>query len=152
MLDWLTITLMLAAAVLHATWHSLVKSGDSGLMVLTGMCLVSAVAAGAVLPFVTVPPASVWPVLAGSILLHSGYRLSLVQAYAHGDLSQAYPLARGLVPLFATVLAFMVMGQLPAGGQLVGIGIVSLGLIGLAAETLRDGVRSRLLLAAAAAG
>jgi drug/metabolite transporter (DMT)-like permease len=152
MLDALTITLMLLAAVLHATWHSLVKSGDNGLTILTGMCLVSAVVAALFLPFVALPPAPVWPVLMGSVLLHSGYRLSLAQAYAHGDLSQAYPLARGLVPLFATALAFVSMGQLPTAGQLVGIGIVSVGLIGLAGDTIRGGIRGRLLLAAAGAG
>jgi drug/metabolite transporter (DMT)-like permease len=143
---------MLLAAVLHASWHSLVKSGDNGLIVLTGMCLVSATAAACVLPFVALPPAHVWPVLAGSVVLHSGYRLSLAQAYVHGDLSQAYPLARGLVPLFATALAFLSLGQIPTVGQLLGIGIVSCGLIGLACETIHGGVGRRLILAAAAAG
>lgn len=151
-MDALTITLMLLAAVLHASWHSLVKAGANQLLVLTGMCLVSAVAAILVLPFVALPAGPVWPVLVGSVLLHSAYRISLAQAYVHGDLSQAYPLARGLVPLFATGLAFVAMDQLPTPGQMLGIAVVSLGLIGLAGDSMRGGIGGRLLLAAAGAG
>ncbi len=134
-MDALTITLMLAAAVLHASWHSLVKSGSHGLAVLTGMCLISALAAGCVLPFVPPPPRSVWPILLLSIVLHSGYRLCLAQAYKHGDLSQAYPMARGMVPLIAAAFAVPLLGQVPTAGELLGIVIISAGLLALASES-----------------
>jgi len=144
---------MLLAAVLHASWQALVKSGQSALNVLTGMCLVSAAVATAALPFVSVPPRGAWPVLGVSILFHSAYRVALARAYAHGDLSQAFPLARGFVPLFATVIAFITLGQLPAVGQLIGIAAISCGLLALALDSfLQGGVRGRLLLAAGAAG
>jgi drug/metabolite transporter (DMT)-like permease len=147
-LDALTITFMLAAAVLHASWHSLVKSGSHGLAVLTGMCLVSALAAACVLPFVPPPPRSVWPILLLSIVLHSGYRLSLAQAYKHGDLSQAYPMARGMVPLIAAAFAVPLLGQVPTPGELLGIVIISAGLLALAGESFSRKIPGQLLVAA----
>src|ERR1700752_893783 len=94
-LDSLTIVLMLLAALLHAGWHSLVKGGADQTATLAGMGIVASLAAFAALPFVPVPPPAVWPVLALSVGLHVGYKLCLARAYSHGDLGEAFPLARG---------------------------------------------------------
>jgi drug/metabolite transporter (DMT)-like permease len=142
---------MLSAAVLHASWHALVKSADDQLAVLAGMGLVAAAFAVALLPFVAWPPASVWPVLALTLFLHSGYRFSLARAYKYGDLSQAYPLGRGLVPLFAAFLDFWALGQTPSPGQFLGIVTVSAGVIWLASEAIRA-LQGKLVLAAAGVG
>ncbi len=150
-MDALTITLMLAAAVLHASWHSLVKSGSHGLAVLTGMCLVSSLAATCVLPFVALPPSSVWPILLVSIVLHCGYRLCLAQAYKYGDLSQAYPMARGMVPVIAAALALPLLGQVPTPGEFLGIAIISAGLLALAGGSFGKRIPGQLLVAAALA-
>ena len=151
-MDPLTTGLMLSAAILHASWHALVKSsGSDGLTLITGMGLVAAIMASCALPFVRIPASSVWFILAVSVILHSGYRLSLARAYVHGDLSQAYPLARGFVPLFATAMALLILGQKPSTGQLMGIGIISCGLILLAKEAL-IGLKRGLLLAGAGVG
>ena len=40
------------------------------------------------LPFVAAPAAEVWPWLAGSWVLHTGYKLFLLRAYGHGDFGQ----------------------------------------------------------------
>ena len=150
-LDYLTIVLMLLASLLHASWHSLVKSGDDQLAVLTGMCLVSSATAVLFLPFLAMPTGSVWLVLACSVVLHSAYRFSLAYAYAIGDFGQAYPLARGFVPIFSTIIAVWFLGQTPSPLQLTGILIVSVGVMMLASERLRH-VRGPLLLAAMCVG
>src|SRR4051812_49091723 len=128
MLDSITVLLMLLAALLHASWHSLVKYGGDQKLVLAGMGLVAAAVAMCALPFLPLPPVTVWPVMAISVLLHVGYKLALARSYAFGDLGQAYPLARGLVPLFSTAIAFIFLSQVPAGGQMIGICVVSSGL------------------------
>ena len=150
-LDILTVALMLCAAALHASWHALVKSSDNQLTVLTGMSMVATVAAVIGLPFVAFPPAAVWPVLGASLLFHSGYRFCLAQAYAHGDLGAAYPLARGLVPLFATGVGVLALNQTLSPGQLLGVIVVSAGVCGLTIEAVRK-LQGRLLLAAAGVG
>ena len=44
--------------------------------------------------------------LAASALLHTGYKLFLIRAYEHGDLSQVYPLARGTAPLIVALMGW----------------------------------------------
>jgi drug/metabolite transporter (DMT)-like permease len=150
-LDLLTVTLMLAAALLHAGWHSLVKSGADQTVTLAGMGIVAAAVAAAAIPFVPAPSAAVWLVLAASVVLHVGYKLCLVQAYAHGDLGEAFPLARGMVPLFATTIALLTLGQVPSPGQALGIAAVSAGLLVVLLER-QNSPNWRLLAGAAGAG
>ena len=152
MLDNLTIALMLVASLLHATWHSLVKYGGDQVIVLAGMGLVAAVIAACALPFLPVPSAAVWLVIAGSVALHVGYKLALARSYTYGELGQAYPLARGFVPLFASFIAFVFLAQTPPVGRMLGITLVSAGLIWLSTHSIRRGVDRRLLLAAMMAG
>jgi drug/metabolite transporter (DMT)-like permease len=143
---------MLLAGLLHATWHALVKSGDDQITVLAGMGLVAVAMALVALVFVAPPPAAVWLVMLASAVLHIGYKLCLAWAYAHGDLGQAFPLARGMVPLFATGLALLTLGQVPSAGQAFGVGLVSFGLLLLALERTGRQINRRLLMAAAGAG
>lgn len=152
MLDPLTIALMLAAGLLHASWHAVIKSGTNQISALAGMGLVAGAASACVLPFVAFPDAAVWPVIAISTVLHVGYKLALVRAYSRSDLGQAFPLARGFVPLFATGLAFGLMGELPSIAQLASISVVSLGLLWLAYDAIRGGIHRQVFFAACAAG
>lgn len=151
-MDPLTITLMLLAALLHAGWHSVVKAGADQMVTLAGMGMVASLAATAALPFVPVPPPAVWPVLALSVTLHVGYKLCLSRAYAHGDLGEAFPLARGMVPLFATAIALATLGQIPSTGQALGIGAVSAGILAVMLDRPRRRDRANWRLWAAAAG
>jgi len=152
MLDSLTIALMLVAALAHASWHALVKSASDGVTTLAGMGLVAGLIAACCLPFLPVPGPAIWPVIAGSVCLHFGYKLALARSYSLGDLGQAFPLARGFVPLFAALLAFVFVDEIPNGGQVAGIVCVSGGLLWLAADSIRGGIDRRIFLAATVAG
>jgi hypothetical protein len=72
--------------------------------------------------------------------LHGGYEFALARAYALGELGQAFPLARGFVPLFSVVLALASLGQSASSGQIGGIAAISLRLIWLAIHSIRGGV------------
>ncbi len=130
---------VLAAALLHASWHALVKSSGDQVASLAGMNLVSGAAALAAMPFVAVPPPAVLAVVAGSVLLHAAYKASLAGLYARADLGHAYPLARGLTPIIATLLGVAVLRELPSAATLTGIVLISLGVMGLFAETENTG-------------
>jgi drug/metabolite transporter (DMT)-like permease len=151
-LDVLTISLMLSAGLLHASWHSLVKSGENGITILAGMGAVAGVCAAAAIPFIPFPAVDVWAVLILSIGLHIIYKLCLAGAYARGDFGQAFPLARGMVPLFATLIAFVGLGQVPSLHQCAGVVLASCGLLLLALDRLQGRTRWPLLIAAASAG
>jgi drug/metabolite transporter (DMT)-like permease len=102
---------VLAAALLHAGWNALIKIGLDRFSSILLLALVQGAIALALLPFFDPPARAAWPwVLAGS-LLHSGYKLTLIQAYRHGDLSQVYPLARGTAPLIVASAGALFLGE-----------------------------------------
>jgi drug/metabolite transporter (DMT)-like permease len=147
-LDLLTISLMLTAGLLHANWHSLVKSGENGIAILAGMGAVAGICAAAALPFVPFPAAYV-----------RCYRLACTSStnYAwrapmRGHFGKAFPLARGMLPLFATLIAFVGLGQVPSSHRWAGVVLASCGLLLLALDRLQGRTRLSLLIAAASAG
>lgn len=97
--------------------------------------LLVALAQGAIalpfLPFSPPPAGAVWGWLAASAVLHVGYNLFLAEAYAHADLSQAYPVARGSAPLIVAV-ASAAMGAPFTPGQILAIGAISTGILVMA--------------------
>ena len=147
-MDQLAIALLLVAALLHSAWHALIKTAGDRLVGLAGMNIVSTGVSLALLPLVSIPEVAVWPVLLFSVVLHNLYKVGLAQVYRHGDLSQAYPIARGLSPLFATLIAWGVLGEVLVVGQLAGVGLVSIGLITIGLER-RNCTLSPALLASA---
>jgi drug/metabolite transporter (DMT)-like permease len=131
-LDLDIMLLVLAAAVIHATWSALVKaSGEHFLTLMIIICTGSLMAA-MVLPVLSFPPRAAWPYLAAAFFLHQGYYLFMLLSYRVGDLNQVYPLARGIAPLVVAGLAAVFAGEVPNGGGVVGIGAVSVGIAGLA--------------------
>ena len=102
---------VLLAALLHAGWNALVKTGLDRFSSILLLGLVQGGIALVLLPFFGLPPSDAWPwVLAGSAL-HSGYKLALIRAYGHGDLSQIYPLSRGTAPLIVAVAGTLFLGE-----------------------------------------
>jgi drug/metabolite transporter (DMT)-like permease len=61
-------------------------------------------------------------------LIEAVYFITLTRAYALGDLSQVYPLARGSAPLFVLLWALLFLGERPTPVGVAGILIVVLGL------------------------
>jgi drug/metabolite transporter (DMT)-like permease len=127
---------VLAAALLHATWQALVKSSGDGVVALAGMNVVSGVAALAALPFVPTPTPAAWPVIAISVLLHGGYKIALAELYARSELSVGYPLARGMTPIFATMLALLFLGEVPRAATAAGIVAICAGIALLVARSV----------------
>jgi drug/metabolite transporter (DMT)-like permease len=126
---------VLAAAFLHASWNALVKlEGDRFLSVVV-LSVAQGVIAIALLPAFPLPAEGAWPWIALSALLHTGYKLFLVRAYQHGDLSQVYPLARGTAPLVVALVGAIALSEpmTPTKGAAVvaiGFGVVLMSLRG----------------------
>lgn len=118
---------MLVAAFFHAGWNALLKLKVEPLvavvLVSAGSSLVT-LPLLPLLPFVGVPATGSWPFLAASLLIHLVYFLALAEAYRHGDLGQAYPIARGSAPLMTALGALAVTGE--AVGPLAWAGILVL--------------------------
>lgn len=151
-MDLLVIVLLLGAALLHSSWHAIIKASGDRLVGLAGMNVVSVGISLAVLPFVAVPRVEVWPVLVVSVVLHNAYKGGLARVYRYGDLGQAYPIARGLSPLFATLIALALLGEKPGGWQIAGIALISGGLLAMGLEKKGGAPSLRMLMFATLTG
>jgi drug/metabolite transporter (DMT)-like permease len=114
---------VLLAAAFHAGWNAIVKIDLDRFLSITLISLAAGTVAVAALPFVAVPQASAWPWLAVSALLHTGYKIFLVQAYRAGDLGQVYPIARGAAPLLVS-LAMLAIGEVLTAHATAGIALL----------------------------
>ncbi len=130
---------VLLAAFLHAGWNSVVKVGLDHFSTLLLLALVQAVIAIAVLPFVAQPAAESWIWILISAALHTGYKIFLMQAYARADLSQAYPLARGIAPLIVTAWSVMLLRTTFTPSSLAAITAISLGILMMTAKGSSSG-------------
>ncbi len=123
--------IILIAAALHAAWNALIKiSGDRiaimAVMNTTGL-FVSLIA----LPFVENPSPASWPLLALTIVLHTGYAFILPIAYDHGDLGQVYPIARGSSPILVTIGAIIFAGEYLEPPAMIGVICLAVGVMTL---------------------
>jgi drug/metabolite transporter (DMT)-like permease len=149
-MDLMVVAAILAASLLHASWHALVKSTGDRVVALAGMNAVSAGTAALLLPLAQPLALPVYGVISGSVLLHVGYKLALARLYDRADLNQAYPLARGFTPLMAALLAFLALGESPGTIAAIGIALVCAGLMLLAWEAGVGLSRNAFTLAASA--
>ena len=134
--------LILFAAVLHASWNALLRAGADRLWSITIMCIAIAVVCLSLVPFVAAPAPGSWMYLVGSAVLHTGYNLFLVRTYRSGDLGQTYPISRGSSPLLVSLGAALFAGEMPDPVSMVGVALVSGGIISLAFQGGRLGLAS----------
>ena len=77
----------------------MLRRGDDRVGTMLALAATQSGVSALLLPFFAVPGPAVWPWLAASWVLHTGYKLFLLRAYGHGDFGQVYPIARGAAPL-----------------------------------------------------
>ncbi len=126
------IGLVLFAAVLHAGWNAMAKSGGSPLYSIAAYHLVAAAISLCLVWWVPPPPPEAWPYIVISVLVHNAYYFTLGQAYRKGDLSLVYPLFRGSAPLLVAGGAAWFAGEHLSEKALAGVFLISAGLFSLA--------------------
>ena len=87
------------------------KSSGERLSSVTQMSMLLALLAAPFLLFVPLPNWKYWPYLADSVVLYTDYKLFLVRAYAAGDMSQVYPIARGTTPFIVAIVTWLLIGE-----------------------------------------
>ncbi|MFM7344254.1 MAG: EamA family transporter [Tagaea sp.] len=124
--------LVLMAAVMHASWNAIVKSDSDRLASFALVMLFGGFMGLALVPFVGAPDPASWPFLLASMAVHVVYYFALLRAYALGDLSHVYPIARGLGPTLVAVFSGALIGEYLSWRETGGVVLVSLGIAGLA--------------------
>ena len=124
-----TFLIIIFAAILHASWNALVKSGSDKRLQMTAIALGH-------LPFA--PFAIYWspaldfaclPNLILGSVFHFGYQYYLVESYKKGDLSQVYPIARASAPLIVTLISLLILDVNLGVSELIGIALIASGLV-----------------------
>ena len=116
-----SIALILLSAFCHALWNFYSKSSKDT-RILFFWCgfytvVIAFIAFGIQHPVI---PKPVWGYIAGSAFVHLLYRLSLTQAYAVGEISFVYPIARA-APAFLPLFAFFFLNERVSVQGLIGI-------------------------------
>lgn len=136
---------VLGAALLHAAWNAVIKTGlskqTSMFLLSVGHALIGIVVA-AVNPL---PAPEAWPWILGSGLIHMAYQLFLAYAYEQGDLSRVYPLARGAAPMVVLVVSLLFLSDPLGGWEFAGILVLGAGITLMARGVFANGESRRLL-------
>ena len=131
-LTWPVALAVLGAALLHASWNVLVKSGGDKdletINIAAGSGLVALIGAF----FLPAPAAASWPWVAASAVVHILYFVFLAGAYRWGELSYTYPVMRGGGPMIVALAGALVLGEVPAAGETLGIAIICAGIFAFA--------------------
>lgn len=120
-IDGFTLGLILFAALLHAIWNALAKASGDPLVNLAVVTTTGGVASIPIILMFPFPNSETWVWLSFSAVIHFVYQLGLARMYRLGELSQVYPIARGLAPLGVAVLGAGFAGETLALHQTVGL-------------------------------
>jgi drug/metabolite transporter (DMT)-like permease len=128
--------LILAAAVIHATWNYFLKRSGGGTVFVWLFASLSA------LIYAPLAAGIIWwqkpdfgwihyGLMFASAAVHTAYYLLLDRGYRSGDLSVVYPLARGTAPLITMLCAVLLLHERPsllavAGALFIGCGAIVL--------------------------
>src|SRR5882724_9974674 len=123
---------VLGAALLHASWNVLVKSGANKELETINIAVGSGLVALAAALFLPAPARASWPWLAGSALVHILYFAFLAGAYRWGELSYVYPVMRGGGPMIVALVGALVLGEVLPLHATVGIVLICAGILGFA--------------------
>ena len=123
------LTVILIAAILHASWNAFIKNKGNGFAKMTILATIIGVIVAPFTFVVGVPPLETCMYLGVSIIAHTMYMHSLTRAYQNEDFSVAYPFARGLAPLLTVIILLFFFNRSISTNELIGIGIIILGIL-----------------------
>lgn len=125
---------VLVAAFCHASWNATIRLPGDKLIAVTLLVTAAGLLAVPGLLFVAAPPASAWPFLLTSAVLHLGYNTFLALSYHHGDLSKVYPLVRGSAPLSTLAVTLLFLDEPLDRAGAIGIVVLAAGIMMLALD------------------
>lgn len=125
----LALGMLIAAAIMHASWNLLVKQAQERLIFTWWSLVVGALCFLPLLAFSPTLPSRALPYVIASALAETAYFFALTRAYRIGDFSLVYPLARGAAPAFLALWAALFLGERPSAFGLLGLAILIGGLI-----------------------
>jgi len=130
---------VLGAALLHASWNALIKAGRDPLLDTALVALGGSIVALPLTLLVQAPERAAWPYIAATVVVHVGYYSALAAAYRLGDLSHAYPIMRGVAPLFVALASGFWFAEPLSASAWAGVLLICGGVLSLAFVGRRKG-------------
>jgi drug/metabolite transporter (DMT)-like permease len=124
---------VLGAALLHASWNVLLKSGDDKELESISIAVGSGLVALVIAPFLAAPASASWPWLVGSAIVHILYFIFLAGAYRWGELSYTYPVMRGGGPMIVALVGAIALGEILTFKETIGVVLICAGVLAFAA-------------------
>ena len=87
-----------------------------------------------------------------SVVVHQVYYAFLILSYRYGDLSDVYPIARGIAPLLVAAGAFVFVDEALTATEVIAVLLISAGIISLAFTRGRTQAEARALVFALLTG
>jgi drug/metabolite transporter (DMT)-like permease len=129
----LIVAMLLAAALMHASWNALLKADRSDRLATFGVIMTTGTLMGVIaVPFLPSIASGAWKFLAISVTVHVAYYTFLLKAYSYGDLSHTYPIARGMGPLLVALVSGQLIGEHLRVQDMLGVLLLSGSLVTLA--------------------
>jgi drug/metabolite transporter (DMT)-like permease len=123
---------VLLASVTHASWNAIAKYVDDPSFAFVWINLTVAAIGACFIIAIGLPSHSALPFLLVSFLIHIAYNIFLLNSYRFGDLSQVYPLARGIAPILVAIGAFLFAGEKLNAIEVTGIIVIAASLASIA--------------------
>ncbi len=131
--------LALISAFAHAVFGALQKGAHDPWLsrgaIDLWLALYSAPIALLLLPW---PSVEMWLWLAGALVLHFGYKLSMALAYERAAYTVVYPVVRGIGPLVTVLAAMVIFAESYSALQWLGLACLSGGILLLALRNLSE--------------
>ena len=133
----LMVLLVLLAALMHALWSIVLKLTGEAKANITVFMAGSSILALAGIPFQSLPSLASLPFLLISVIVQVIYMVLVGIVYQKGDVSQSYPVMRGVAPLFVALFSGPVLGEKLSILAWCGVILICFGVLTLAVEALR---------------
>lgn len=131
------LALLVGAAIMHAGWNILLKTSEDPLrtagrgMVVGAAALVPAGLVGWLVVGRPAIPTEAWALALVSGVVEAVYFALLSGAYARGDLSLVYPIARGTAPVLSVVVGILFLGERLGPLGAIGVALLLAGILSL---------------------
>lgn len=123
--------MVLFSAIAHAIWNLLLKTGKEKEVFIWLVQVVIVILFLPLALFLAIRhPIEIqgWLFIIGTGIIHAFYFLYLSRAYHYGDVSEVYPIARGIGPALVPILGVLLLGESVSFQAILGIFTVTLGI------------------------
>ncbi|MBI0003274.1 EamA family transporter [Bartonella sp. M0177] len=135
------VSLVLLAALMHALWSVVLKLTGDAKTNITVFMAGSSILALAGIPFQSLPSLASLPFLLISVFVQVVYMMLVGIVYQRGDVSQSYPVMRGVAPLFVALFSGPILGEKLSVKAWCGVILICFGVLTLALEAVRRSSR-----------